>query len=172
MKKLISILILFILLAIFTNSCKTVQPYLNQNTKDSIITVYENKPFDTLYYLNTHTGKAIDFNNCDSLMALLLRNNNEVSTKENGIKQTIILYKNRIVFKCNTDSLNTVISLIKKSKQEVFFRKIIKEVPANCQLKHLTWWDKFFIVLGKILSLFIIACLISLSFKIYKQIKP
>ena len=50
-------------------------------------------------------------------------------------------------------------------------KTIITNVPARCELHHLNFWDKMFIILGKVFLPILIGCSIYLGIKMYQFIK-
>jgi hypothetical protein len=82
---------------------------------------------------------------------------------DKGTIQTLSVKNNSLVLIEQLDSLKKVIS-VKDTLIERFVNTTI-EVPSQCKLEHLTWWDKFFKGLGQILSLIV------LSFLGYKIVK-
>lgn len=75
-------------------------------------------PFDTTIWILKHKVADQEFVNCDSLYAMLSRHSNTITTKENGVKATIIKVGDRLVFKCETDSLKAVIELLRTQIKE------------------------------------------------------
>jgi len=129
--------------------CKTCT--LRETKQDSlgeqqIITA----PFDTALFLSGIKGKEIEVSNCDSLISLL--NKKPLESKENGLKAIIERKGSGFVFRCEADSLKAVITLLKTKISQTKFTTITKEVPARCDLDHVSWWDNLFIWIGKILS--------------------
>ena len=109
-------------------------------------------PFDTTLWIKNHHGKEIVVNNCDSLYALLARNNGTVTTTENGVKATIMGGVNKpIKFKCETDSLKEVIRLMKIQVHQDHFRTVTVQVPARCEKNHQTGFETFLVWSGGIL---------------------
>lgn len=98
-------------------------------------------------------------NLCDSL-GNLKPTFKTIIISDKGTKQTLSVKNNSLVLVEQLDSLKKVIS-VKDTLIERFINTTI-EVPAQCKLEHLTWWDKLFRGLGQILS---VVVLLFLGFK-------
>lgn len=128
---------------------------LNQITKDSTgVDEVVNTWRDSAIYWKSKQGKTIHVNDCDSLIEQL-NNKGSIVSDSNGIKAIIekkVGSKRGFTFRCESDSLKQVIKLLKQQVKLNHFKTIIKEMPARCQLEHLTKWDSFWIRVGQILS--------------------
>lgn len=135
--------------------------------KDSIHEVVTVTPFDTTLFLSGIKSNPIEVANCDSLMKLLAKNNNTVTLKEKGIKPIIIKTPTGLKFYCESDSLKKVITLLKSTKQKT--RVYYEQVESKCKLEHLSWWDNFWIKLGRFETLIILFFIGFKAFKYYHK---
>ena len=135
--------------------CRTCALKIETKTRDSIgePTVKKSK-YDSLVNVANRAGRTFKYKNCDSLMKALHQSpDSSISATENGVKGTISGKGGNLTFKCETDSLKAVIAMLRLEISRPHYRFIDKivEVPARCELEHLSKWDSFFIITGRIL---------------------
>lgn len=137
--------------------CKTC--LIEQSEKDSSSVSVKSIPFDTLLWIKNHEGQEQEFINCDSLIAFLMRNQDTVITKKDGVKSTITRSKNKIKFKCETDSLKAIVELLKTEISTNKTKTIVKTVSSRCDKDHRNSFDGFcrwfFYIFGPLLGIYI-----------------
>lgn len=132
-----------------------------KTTTETVVT-----PFDTTLFLKGYKGKEITAPNCDSLLKMIAANGGTLQTEENGVISTITHSNGVITFKCETDSLKAVITLLKKQIKER--SESLVTVPAKCEKEHVTKWDSFritgFNIVASIIGLLAIGWLLKKKF--------
>ncbi len=134
--------------------CQTCPIKIETHEKDSIgEPVVKKTLYDSLLNVRNHQGATLVYTNCDSLVKTLLKaKDSTIIAVKDGVKSTISDKGGKITFKCETDSLKEVVRILKLQVNTPHYKikETIKEVPARCEKEHIGWWDKLFIVCGKI----------------------
>jgi hypothetical protein len=131
-----------------------------------------NDLYDTLVEYKKRTGQPIFIKgNCDSLLKALTANHNTITTKsKEGVKTSIIKTDTGFLIKCDVDAYKDTIKALRKTIWNEHFKKTVIETtlpPVEVE-RALTWWQKFFIVCGKIFIL----CVFITGVYLFLKLKP
>lgn len=74
----------------------------------------------------------------------------KIVTKKNGVKQVLESQGNTLVQRCDIDSLMQVNSTLTKEVNRLIEKEKETQVHSNCKLEHLSKFDSFFIITGRI----------------------
>jgi hypothetical protein len=99
--------------------------------------------FDTTLFLS-QLGKDLEFNSdandccvlVNELMEQMAANNGTITVKENGIKSSIFKTNNKVVFRCEADSLKRIIEGLRKEINKRTSKVETKIIPLPCDKNH------------------------------------
>ena len=114
--------------------------------KERLVNVFITDTFN--YYLPNPCAKL-----CDSVGNLKPNFKAEIKSTK-GTKINLFVKDNQLHFVDVIDSLKRIIT-VNDSIISRFSSKVI-ELPAQCKLEHLSWWDKLWIKLGRFWALILI----------------
>lgn len=98
-------------------------------------------PYDTLALIKRHRGDSISFIDCPDMVKQLKKNNDTITTIQDGIKEQITDGPKGIKFNCETDSLKELIGLLRKQLDIPHYHNVKEYVPVDCKKEHRTWLD-------------------------------